>query len=160
MLLAIGGRQDRCGRLGVVLGESGIGGTAHGDEQDTGRGDHGYFRPSIRAVSALVDRRSLVTPRDAVPQNTVGWPREVDDSITVDCIDARLGEPQRFGTQARGMPDGAHSATGDRPGTQRRAVLGLPSWASYLANFDAGDTLPLLSCTDGLLETVPARPVD
>ena len=97
------------------------------------------------------------------PQNTVGWPREVDDSITVDRIDARLGEPQRFGTQARGMPDGALAmlpVTDPERVRQRRAVLGLPSWASYLANFDAGDTLPLLSCTDGLLETVPARPVD
>ncbi len=84
-------------------------------------------------------------------------------ALTVDRVASWLGEPQRFGTQARGMPDGALAVlpvTDAERVRQQRAALGLPSWSSYLADFEAGDRLPLLDCTAAPSETVPAKPVD
>ena len=82
-------------------------------------------------------------------------------ALTVDRIASKLGEPQRFGTHARGMPDGALAVlpvTDAERVRQQRAALGLSPWSAYLADFDAGDALPLLDCTAAPSETVPAKP--
>ena len=104
------------------------------------------------------ERAPTVVPR---LRGVVGLAEEW--ALAVDRIAPRLGEPQRFGTRARGMPDGALvvlSVTDPDRGARRRAALGLPSWSAYLADFDAGDTLPLLDCTDAPVENVPAKLTD
>ena len=76
-------------------------------------------------------------------------------------LQTKLGEPQRFGHQARVMPDGGLAilpVTSPAEVKRERVNLGLIPWSTYLGDFEAGDSLTLLNCSDKPSQKISATP--
>jgi hypothetical protein len=118
--------------------------------------------PATKAAWLLVQHSGDVGLLMAVAarlRNVTGLSEEW--ALTIDRLQTKLSEPQRFGHQARVMPDGGLAilpVTNPAEVKRERENLRLIPWSTYLGGFESGDSLPLLNCTDNPSERVSVTP--
>ena len=97
-----------------------------------------------------------VAPRLAGFEGLAHW-----RALLLDSIAAQLGEPQRFGTATRALPDGTLAVApvdGPERVAEERLALGLDPWHVYLSQLGDTSAWPILDCTETPTQTVPAAP--